>query len=68
MTLLNSIVALEALSKKLFPGKDCGITRIGLSLAFGNFGLCWFGGLPSCHGVRESIILSLGGRKKYIVY
>lgn len=50
MTLLNSIVAVEALAADLFPGKDCGTARVGYSLAFANLGLCWFGGLPSCHG------------------
>jgi hypothetical protein len=50
MTLLNSMVAVEALAKDLFPGKDCGVPRLGYSLAFANLGLSWFGGLPSCHG------------------
>lgn len=51
MTLLNSMVAVEALAAELFPGKDCGVQRLGYSIAFANFGFCWFGGLPSCHGV-----------------
>ena len=53
MTFLNSMIAVETLAKELFPGRDCSVNRVGYSLVFGNFVLCWFGGLPSCHGKSE---------------
>lgn len=56
MTLLNSMVAVEALAADLFPGKDCGVQRLGYSITFANFGFCWFGGLPSCHGMCSVLV------------
>lgn len=52
LTLLNSVVALEALSADLFPKhhEPAGVRRICFSLASGNLLFAWFGMLPVCHG------------------
>jgi len=50
LTLLNSVIAICALSQDLFPGKGIKIkamaTSVGLMNLFGSF----FGAMPVCHG------------------
>lgn len=50
LTILNSVVALERLSKDLFPEKQISIVRIANSVGWGNGLFCVMGMLPMCHG------------------
>jgi hypothetical protein len=51
LTMLNSIIAVSALSAELLP--DCpepSPTALGLSVAAMNLSGTWFGAMPVCHG------------------
>lgn len=50
LTLLNSVIALCALSRELFPDKPVKEREISISVGIMNIVGCWMGGMPSCHG------------------
>ena len=50
LTLLNSVIAVCALSGDLFPGRGIGTRPMAISVSLINLGTCLFGGIPSCHG------------------
>lgn len=50
LTLLNSVVAVCALSGDLFPGRRILEARMARSVGIMNLASCWFGGMPVCHG------------------
>ncbi len=50
LTLLNSVIAVCALSGDLFPGRAIGTRPMAISVAVMNLGTCLFGAVPSCHG------------------
>jgi hypothetical protein len=50
LTLLNSVIAVCALSGTLFPGKKIPEKKMALSVVFMNLIGCWFGAMPMCHG------------------
>ncbi len=50
LTLLNSVVAVCALSGDLFPGKKIPEAKMARSVGMMNLISCWFGGMPVCHG------------------
>jgi hypothetical protein len=51
LTLLNSIIAVTALSSSLFPSRTApSTTHLGISIALMNLVAPWFGGMPACHG------------------
>ena len=50
LTLLNSVVAVCALSGDLFPGRKIPETKMARSVGVMNLISCWFGGMPVCHG------------------
>ncbi|MFC1584287.1 putative sulfate/molybdate transporter [Fibrobacterota bacterium] len=49
LTVLNSVIAICALSRGLFPGKGIPDARMAYSVAAMNVG-CLFGAMPMCHG------------------
>jgi MFS superfamily sulfate permease-like transporter len=50
LTLLNSVVAVCALSGDLFPGRKIPEAKMARSVGAMNLVSCWFGGMPLCHG------------------
>ncbi len=50
LTVLNSVVAVCALSVDLFPGRAASPRRVGMSVALMNLVGCPFGAMPVCHG------------------
>ncbi len=50
LTLLNSVVAVCALSLDLFPDRPAPPRRVGVSVALMNLICCPFGAMPMCHG------------------
>ncbi|RMH04291.1 MAG: sulfate transporter [Planctomycetota bacterium] len=50
LTLLNSVIAVCALSEDLFPRRGIGTRPMALSVGLMNLGCCWFGAMPMCHG------------------
>lgn len=51
LTLLNSVIAVSALSVDLLPGTPApGVTSLALSVSAMNVVGCWFGAMPVCHG------------------
>ena len=50
LTLLNSVIAVCALSGDLFEGRGIGTRSMSLSVGLMNIGGCLFGAMPSCHG------------------
>lgn len=50
LTILNSVIAVCALSWDLFPGKGAGTRRMATSVGLMNLIGCWFGAMPMCHG------------------
>ncbi|WP_164102288.1 putative sulfate/molybdate transporter [Candidatus Laterigemmans baculatus] len=50
LTTLNSVIAVCALSEKLFPDRGAGPREVSISVALMNFVACGFGGMPMCHG------------------
>jgi len=49
LTMLNSVIAVSALSYDLFPKRGADIRKITLSVGLLNFA-SFFGGMPMCHG------------------
>ncbi|KAJ2641500.1 hypothetical protein GGF44_002092 [Coemansia sp. RSA 1694] len=50
LTLLNSVVALAALARDLFPGYDPSMTHISVTIGGMNLVGCFLGSMPFCHG------------------
>ncbi|KAF2277124.1 sulfate transporter [Westerdykella ornata] len=54
LTILNSIIAVAALTSDLLPSPphpvSPTVTEIGVSVAAINLVGCWFGAMPACHG------------------
>ncbi|MFH2201997.1 MAG: putative sulfate/molybdate transporter [Elusimicrobiota bacterium] len=50
LTLLNSVIAVCALSSDLYPGKGIGTRPMAVSVGLMNVGACLFGAMPACHG------------------
>lgn len=50
LTLLNSVIAVCALSGDLFPGRRIGTRKMAISVGMMNLTGCWFGAMPMCHG------------------
>lgn len=60
LTLLNSVIAVCALSGELFPGKRTGERELAMSVGIMNMVGCVFGAMPSCHGAG-----GLAGQYRY---
>jgi len=50
LTTLNSVIAVCALCRDLFPGKGIGTRGVSISVGLMNLIGCWFGAMPMCHG------------------
>ncbi len=50
LTLLNSVIAVCALSSDYFPGKGIPTRPMAMSVGLMNIGGCLFGAMPACHG------------------
>lgn len=50
LTLLNSVIAVCALSGDLFPGRKISTARMSTSVGLMNLTCSWFGAMPMCHG------------------
>ncbi|KAF9192394.1 hypothetical protein BGZ50_008524 [Haplosporangium sp. Z 11] len=50
LTSLNSVIALAALAKDLFPERPAGTPAIAVSVGMMNLVGCFFGSIPFCHG------------------
>lgn len=50
LTLLNSVLAVCALSSDLFPGRGVSTKKMAISVGVMNLLSCWFGAMPMCHG------------------
>jgi MFS superfamily sulfate permease-like transporter len=50
LTILNSVIAVAALSSDLFPDRPASVRRISISVGVMNLVAAWFGGMPMCHG------------------
>ncbi|CAO3570679.1 unnamed protein product [Mortierella alpina] len=50
LTCLNSVIALAALAKDLFPERPAGTPAIAVSVGMMNLVGCFFGSIPYCHG------------------
>lgn len=50
LTLLNSVIAVCALSGELYPGRAIGTRAMASSVGLMNVAGCWFGAMPMCHG------------------
>ena len=78
LTMLNSVVAVCALSGDLFPGRGVSPRRVAISVGLMNLVAGWFGGMPMCHGAggiagqyrfgarTNGSILFLGGVKMVV--
>lgn len=50
LTLLNSVIAVCALSGDLYPGRGIRTRPMAVSVGLINIVSCWFGAMPMCHG------------------
>jgi hypothetical protein len=50
LTLLNSVIAVSALSYDLFPDRGASPRKVALSVGLMNLVPAFFGGMPMCHG------------------
>ena len=50
LTTLNSVIAVCALSRDLFPKNGAGTREVSISVGLMNLVGCWFGAMPMCHG------------------
>jgi MFS superfamily sulfate permease-like transporter len=53
LTTLNSVIAVTALAKELFPTRDAARwspTAVSIGVGAMNLVGCWFGAMPCCHG------------------
>jgi len=60
LTLLNSVIAVCALSRDLFPQQSADEKSVGISIGLMNLIGCWFGAMPVCHGAG-----GLAGQYRY---
>ncbi len=50
LTVLNSVIAVCALSRDLFPARQMSSRATAVSVGVINLVTCWFGAMPMCHG------------------
>jgi hypothetical protein len=50
LTVLNSVIALCALSADFYPKRPIGTRLMSMHLGWINLISCWFGAMPMCHG------------------
>lgn len=50
LSLSNSVIATDRTLRDLFPEREIGVRKIGLTYALMNFMAPLFGGIPVCHG------------------
>ncbi|OIO38589.1 MAG: hypothetical protein AUJ75_02605 [Candidatus Omnitrophica bacterium CG1_02_49_10] len=50
LTVLNSVIAVCALSRDLFPKRGLSEKKVSISVGLMNLIGCWFGAMPMCHG------------------
>jgi len=50
LTTLNSVIAVCALSRDLFPDRPARPRAVAVSVGVMNLVAAWFGGMPMCHG------------------
>lgn len=50
LTLLNSVIAVCALARDLYPGESTPARTVGVSVGLMNLVGMWFGAMPVCHG------------------
>jgi MFS superfamily sulfate permease-like transporter len=50
LTLLNSVIAVSALSRDLFPHRPAAPRHVAISVGLMNLVCCPFGAMPMCHG------------------
>jgi len=50
LTLLNSVIAVCALTRDLYPGRAVSTRAMASSVGLMNLVGCWFGAMPMCHG------------------
>jgi MFS superfamily sulfate permease-like transporter len=50
LTILNSVIAVCALSGDLFPTRRVSTRQMAISVGLMNLTGCWFGAMPMCHG------------------
>ena len=50
LTTLNSVIAVCALSRDLFPDRAASPRKVATSVGLMNLIGCWFGAMPVCHG------------------
>ena len=50
LTMLNSVIAVCALSADLFPGRPASPRTVAVSVGLMNLAAGWFGAMPMCHG------------------
>lgn len=50
LSISNSVIATEQTIRDLFPGRQAGIRKIGLTYSIVNLAAPFFGGIPACHG------------------
>lgn len=60
LTLLNSVIAVCALSRELFPKNSANEKSVAISVGLMNIIGCWFGAMPVCHGAG-----GLAGQYRY---
>ena len=60
LTLLNSVIAVCALSRELFPKNSADEKSVAISVGLMNIIGCWFGAMPVCHGAG-----GLAGQYRY---
>lgn len=78
LTILNSVIAVCALSVDLFPTRPAGPRRVAVSVGAMNLVGAWFGAMPMCHGAgglagqyrfgarTNGSVLFLGGAKMLV--
>ncbi|MBT9582821.1 putative sulfate/molybdate transporter [bacterium] len=78
LTLLNSVIAVSALSFDLFPDRPASPRKVAFSVGLMNLVPAFFGGMPMCHGAgglagqarfgarSNGSILMLGGIKMFV--
>jgi MFS superfamily sulfate permease-like transporter len=50
LSLSNSVIATNQTIKDLFPEREIGVPKIGLTYSIANLIMPWFSGIPVCHG------------------
>lgn len=58
LTVLNSVIAVSALSRDLIHEIPApSVTKVGVSVGIMNLAGCWFGAMPVCHGMPPRTVL-----------